>query len=265
MGECFSESQLLAIAHALGDTDHGLTGSEIGDLLQLCRVSDEFAGATKWKRVYYTLWNRQCSDNDRRAVLAFIRKAMKPERYLRDSERFAVLRANLNRALSFAGLEVAEDGALRRVERATTIEEAEQRAADLRAALLARKVHPDVLAFCRAELLEDNFFHAVLEAMKSVFEKIRTLSGLSLDGASLVDRAFGLPSPILAVNDLATDSQRSEHTGFINLIKGASGMFRNPTAHEARVKWEIGKEDAEDLLSLVSFIHRRLDGVRRVS
>lgn len=263
MAEHFSESQLLAIAHALGDTDDGLTGAEIGDLLQLCRVPDEFSGATKWKRIYYPLWNRQCAENDRRTTLAFMRKAMKPERYLRDPQRFTVLRANLNRALYFAGLEINENGALNRVERATTIEEAERRAADLRAALLIRKVHPDVLEFCRAELLDDNFFHAVLEAMKSVFDKIRTRSGLTLDGALLVDRAFGLPSPILAINDLATDSQRSEHAGFINLIKGASGMFRNPTAHEARVKWEIGKEDAEDLLSLVSFIHRRLDGVRR--
>ncbi|WP_245518726.1 MULTISPECIES: TIGR02391 family protein [unclassified Mesorhizobium] len=36
-------------------------------------------------------------------------------------------------------------------------------------------------------------------------------------------------------------------------------MFRNPMAHEARINWAMSKEDAEDLLSLVSLIHRRLD------
>ncbi len=36
-------------------------------------------------------------------------------------------------------------------------------------------------------------------------------------------------------------------------------MFRNPTAHEARINWDMKKEDAEDLLSLVSLIHRRID------
>ena len=36
-------------------------------------------------------------------------------------------------------------------------------------------------------------------------------------------------------------------------------MFRNPTAHAPRVQWEMTREDAEDLLSLVSLIHRRLD------
>lgn len=36
-------------------------------------------------------------------------------------------------------------------------------------------------------------------------------------------------------------------------------MFRNPTAHEARIRWDTSLEDAVDLLSQVSLIHRRLD------
>ena len=35
--------------------------------------------------------------------------------------------------------------------------------------------------------------------------------------------------------DLITGCQRSEPSGFANLVKGVFGMFRNPTAHEARV------------------------------
>jgi hypothetical protein len=34
--------------------------------------------------------------------------------------------------------------------------------------LQERQVHGDVLLFCRAELLQDNYFHAVFEATKSV-------------------------------------------------------------------------------------------------
>ena len=37
-------------------------------------------------------------------------------------------------------------------------------------------MHPDVLAFCRAELLQQNYFHAVLEASKSVADKLRSLA-----------------------------------------------------------------------------------------
>jgi hypothetical protein len=36
-------------------------------------------------------------------------------------------------------------------------------------------------------------------------------------------------------------------------------VFRNPSAHEARILRAMTKEDAEDLMSLASMIHRRLD------
>lgn len=116
-----------------------------------------------------------------------------------------------------------------------------------------------MLRFCRAELLADNYFHAVQEAVKSVAEKMRASTGLSDDGAVLVDRTLGGEPPLLAINPRSTVSERSEHSGFANLVRGTFGMFRNPTAHEARIHWEMSKEDAEDLLTIVSLIHRRLD------
>ena len=169
------------------------------------------------------------------------------------------LRANLNRALAFVGMLVESDGTLKTRDAARTLPEAERRARELRDDLAVRNVHPDVLRFCRAELVADNYFHAVLEAVKSVSDKIRGKTGLSEDGSALVDQAFGGAAPLLAINALATDSQWSEQKGFANLLRGTFGMFRNPTAHEARINWPMTKEDAEDLLSLVSLIHRRLD------
>ena len=53
-----------------------------------------------------------------------------------------------------------------------TLDEATRRADELRTALSVRGVHPDVLRFCRAELVADNYFHAVLEAAKSIFDKL---------------------------------------------------------------------------------------------
>ena len=169
------------------------------------------------------------------------------------------MRANLNRALAFAGLAVDETGALSSVEKATTLPEAQRRARDLRNDLEGRGVHPDVLAFCRAELLADNYVHAVQEAVKSVADKVRRKTGLVDDGGVLVDRAFGGETPMIAINPRKTISEKSEQTGFANLMKGAFGMFRNTTAHEAKINWDMTKEDAEDLLTIVSLIHRRLD------
>lgn len=177
-------------------------------------------------------------------------------------DRFETLRANVNRALAFSGLAVDESGTISSTSRAATITQAQRRANELRADLAARGVHPDVLRFCRAELVSDNYFHAVLEATKSIADKLRAKSGLGTDGSALVDAALGGEAPRLAINLLVSESERSEQRGFVNLIKGVFGMFRNPVAHEARLLWQMSKEDAEDLLSIASLIHRRLDSAR---
>ncbi|TAV10231.1 TIGR02391 family protein [Rhizobium leguminosarum] len=79
------------------------------------------------------------------------------------------------------------------------------------------------------------------------------------DGGGLVDHAFTGNPPMLAINSLLTESEKSEQKGFANLLKGTFGMFRNTTAHAAKVNWMMSKADAEDLFSLVSLIHRRID------
>jgi len=154
---------------------------------------------------------------------------------------------------------VDETGELKKTETAQTLPEAQRRARDLRADLEGRGVHPDVLKFCRAELLVDDYFHAVQEAVKSVADKMRSRTGLTDDGATLVDHVLGGSPPLLAINPCANSSELSEQRGFANLVRGTFGMFRNPTAHEARIHWTMTKEDAEDLLTIVSLIHRRLD------
>jgi hypothetical protein len=107
---------------------------------------------------------------------------MKPARYSREPHRYEPMRANLNRALAFAGLVVSEAGKIESVEQATTLPEAQRRAKELRTDLETRGVHADVLRFCRAELLADNYFHAVQEAVKSVADKMRVRTGLTDDG-----------------------------------------------------------------------------------
>lgn len=258
----FSQGELEAIAAALGDTSEGLTGSEISHLLASIKMIDPTPSSTKWVRLHNAFVERQNKAQNRRAVLEFMRQAMLPARHVKRPERFESMRANLNRALAFSGLAINAAGELIAVEHVKTLSEAAQRADELRGNLVKRGVHPDVLRFCRAELVADNYFHAVLEACKSVADKLRTRTGLTDDGAKLVDAALCGPSPQLAINALASESQRSEQNGFANLIKGTFGMFRNPSAHEARVLWAMSKEDAEDLLSLVSLIHRRLDAAR---
>jgi len=45
----------------------------------------------------------------------------------------------------------------------------------------------------------------------------------------------------------------------MNLLRGLFGTFRNTTAHAPKITWKIEEQDALDILSLVSLVHRRLD------
>jgi uncharacterized protein (TIGR02391 family) len=259
MAKMFTQMQLQSIADALGDTSDGLTGSEIHHLLMTCKIMDIDPPASKRHRIYNAFVAHQNATQDRKQILGFIRYAMKPEQYARESSRYEPMRANLNRALAFAGLAVEETGSLVSVEKAQTLTEAQRRADELRTDLELRKVHPDVLRFCREELLKDNYFHAVLEATKSVADKLRTRTGLTDDGATLVDRTLSGELPLLAINPLKTDSEKSEQRGFANVVKGLFGMFRNTTAHAPKIAWAIDKDDAEEVFTLLSLVHKRID------
>jgi len=258
MAKLFRSGELEGIARALGGTDDGLSNSEIDSLFAHARLIDPGPG-TKWKRIYSAFATTQNKRKNRTNVLEFIRQALAPIRYTRDAERFEHLRSSTNQALLLCGLEVTETGELRKANAAKTISEAHDRARSLRSDLISRGVHPDVLKFCKSELLADNYFHAVLEAVKSISDKIREITGVTGDGGTLIDKTLTGSTPLIAINKLETDSEKSEQKGFANLVKGTFGMFRNPTAHEARILWKMNKKDAEDLLSLVSLIHRRLD------
>lgn len=252
-------SQLEAIADALGDTDEGLRGSEIGQLLRSAKLRDIDPAATKRIRIYNSFVDFQNRTQRNGNIARFIKLAMEPARYLREPERYEPMRANLNGALAFVGYAVDATGKLGPSKRSKTLPEAQKRAQELRDNLISRGVHPDVLKFCKSELVADNYFHAVLEAVKSVGDKLRTRTGLTDDGATLVDRALGIKQPILAINSLSTESEKSEQKGFASLVRGTYGMYRNTTAHEAKINWTMSKADAEDLFSLVSLIHRRID------
>ena len=260
--DVFPPETLRAICDVLGATDGGLTGTEIGQLLAGLGIGDPAPSLSKRHRLFEALHQRQLRDSSGNYVIALMKRAMAPVRYAGDAGKFKDRQNNLNSVLVFAGLRLGDDGKLHRTKAAETVDEAQRRAGRLRMLLLGRDVHGDVLQSCRAELLQDNYFHAVLEAAKSVADKIRTKAGLGTDGAELVDGAFGgvdKGGPILAFNTLQTKTEKSEHTGLMNLMKGLFGAFRNVTAHAPKVKWTINEQDALDMMSLASLLHRRLD------
>lgn len=209
--------------------------------------------------MWLALSARQERDGCGNNVGAFIQTVMAPVRFVGNPEFFSGLRHSLNETIAFAGLHLGEDGKLTSVTQARTLTEAQERAGRLRAELQRRQVHPDVLRFCKPELLEENYFHAILEATKSVADKLRSKSGLVSDGAALADASFGGKQPRLALNRLVTASEQSEQSGFCNLLKGVFGVFRNQTAHEPKITKTYSEQDALDLLNIIAYTNRRID------
>jgi len=255
-------SVVQGVADVLGATDTGLTGTEIGRLLAELRIPDPGSGITKRVRLGHALNSKQAADNASNFVIRFIREAMRPVRYIEDPGLRTLRQDALNEVLVFAGVRVLDDGRLGSGPRAETLSAAAEHANSLRAELRRRGTHPDVLRYCRDEILTRNAFHAQLEASKSVFDKLRDRTGLTGDGAALVDAALSLAktgTPLLAINNLSTQTERDEQTGLANLIKGLSGMFRNPVAHDPRIARAVTDDELLELLTTWSMIHRRLD------
>lgn len=255
----FEAAVIEAICKTIADTNDGLTGTEIGGLLTQCSIKDIDPQNTKWKRLHHAFveWQNtnQCSNH----ILTFIQMALSPVKYLGKEELFHSRRHEINKRLSFIGVELNEKGKYQEVNKAKTISEAEQRASRFKYKLEVRNVHQIIFEYCKPELLNENYFHSVFEAVKSVAERIRNMTGLYADGNALIETAFSTSNPLIKINLIKNDTERSEHLGLMNAIKGLFGIIRNPTAHEPKIKFTIEEDEALDLMILVSYIHKRLD------
>lgn len=254
-----NEEVLRNLCAVVGDTTAGLSGSQIAKYLHVAGIEDPEPLITKRDRLFVALHNRQLKDRCANNVFAFIERVMNPVNYVRDPLGFETRRGEINRVLLFAGYEINDSGKAQQVTRVSNLSQAEQRADKLNFELKNRKVHTEVLKYCTPELLQKNYFHAVLEAVKGIASRVRFLTGLASDGADLMDEAFRISNPMIIINSFVTDTEKSEQSGFLNLLKGIFGMFRNVTAHAAKIEWPIQEEEAYDLLTLVSLVHKKLD------
>ena len=195
-------------------------------------------------------------------VLHLIKTLYPMEEYAANPDEFRSFCGGLNRILRFSGVEYREDGEFHQVSPTRDLTEAERRARALENKLAPRRVHSEVQRYCKAEYMVENYFHAVFEAAKGLAERVREQTGLEIDGVNLIKQAFERPKggyPRLAINALETDTDRNEHDGLTDLIFGAFRLFRNPIAHTPKILWQHDIEDAVDCLTLISFIHFKLD------
>ena len=257
----FDLGTIESLARVLGEAG---TRSDIDRILAQLRIDDQSGQSTKWRRLNWVFNDVQEKYHCANKVIEFIGAFLAPTRFVGNNEEFENIRRDLNQILAFSGLEYGADGAFRPQDAASTITEAEQRAQNILAKFQDRRIHHEVLKYCRARLMEENYFHAVFEATKGLAERVRELSGVDADGARLVDGVFGGTQPVLAFNTLQSDTEWNEHRGYAFLMKGCFAAIRNPLAHEPQILWN-GEDDAADYFTLISLLHRKLDDCVRTN
>ncbi|CCO22316.1 TIGR02391 family protein [Maridesulfovibrio hydrothermalis] len=255
----FNEGTIEALARVLGECG---SGTDISRVLNDRGLIDNSGESTKWRRLYHIFLTSQRETKSPNQVLDFIRSFLTPIRFTGRSSEFENHRIELNTILVMVGLELGKDGQFRTVNPAATLDEAEERVQAIRDRFRERAIHPEVNKYCNTELMQENYFHAVFEASKGLAQRIREMSGAAGDGAKLIDVVFSVEHPLLAINSLRSETEKSEHKGFAQLLKGCFAAVRNPLAHEPRILW-TGEDDAADYLSLISLLHRKLDGAVR--
>src|SRR5208283_4119158 len=58
---------------------------------------------------------------------------------------------------------------------------------------------------------------------------------------------------------LQTETQRGEQRGFVSLLRGLCGTIRYPLVRDSKVDWDMTEQDALDILTMISLVHRKLD------
>lgn len=254
------------ISNILAQTEYpGFSGSELRRLLHIQNL-ELAAGPNKRESLFLTLHNRQVTAGTGGSVVKFINSAMEPSRHVKDEKRFDLLQGELNAFLVLHGFKVTDAGRIAKsAQKASTLTEAARLAGQLHTELQRRGVHAELLRYCDEELVRRSLFHAMTEASKSIAARIREISSLAGDGATLYDGVFGSGSaanpPLYLINAHATDSDLSEHKGFKNLLVGIHGHYRNPRAHSSRIDNTENLADFYDAFALFSYVHRRLDGL----
>ena len=228
-----TNSEVEVLARIIADT---MTGSQMNEIFQECGVQDVSNESTKWKRIYYTFLARQEQDGASNSFLNFIKKSLKPVRFISGQNgNYDEILLEINKPLMLIGLQMTNEGKLLKVQAATTISEVERRTRNLVSELQKRHIHQDVIKCCKEEYLQENYFHAVFEAAKSLSEKVREKTGMQEDGSNLFNNAFAVNNPRLAINSLQTPSEKNAQNGLKEMLNGVTHMVRNVTAHELKI------------------------------
>jgi uncharacterized protein (TIGR02391 family) len=266
------EQQLKAVCDVIADTNRGLTKTELSRLLKQCKIQLLDDGKS-YNGITYTIglnkrdWLYNCFVNEINQnqtfekIFLFIEKALNPVSYTNESSRkkYNFLFEEINKVLLLVGLSVSKEGVLSEAIEAKTLDEVDRRVNSLKRLLYYRAIHHEVKRYCVKDYLRKDYYDAVFEAAKSLAERVRQITGLTLDGSALFQKAFAKNDPYIFFNSLKTESEINEFIGLKELLESIFHLVRNPAAHTPKINWKIDETKALDILTLISFCHKYLD------
>ena len=230
--ERFGDDGVEHIARIIGEA---VTGSVVDQLLAAAGIPST-GESMKWRRITGSVEAHQRRSRNGDCVIKLL--AVRPQRWANRPMDYQRLPDELNGVLVDDGPQVLPDGRVQRVRAARTHDEAAALSQRLAGELHRRGGHPGVSRYCSAELVREDCFNAVFEAIKGLAERVRYMAGVDEDGHKLVAVALEGSSPCVRLNDLSTVTQRSEQTGVANLMKGVRAQ-RVPEPGWARAEGDL--------------------------
>lgn len=266
----FSKPQIEELCRILADYT---TGSRITHMLEELRMYDMDANkssyissSSKWMRIANAVIDYQNTQNSNLGLRQIIEYIFAPANFINKADKnWFEATTSVNRILQFNGLKVNDSGKVVATVESKTYSEGTKRFNSLKLRLENLQIHQEILALCRPEILDKNYFHLILEASKSVLNKVRSISCLHEDGNTLIENCFNDKRPVVVINKLVTDTERSEYNGLKFLLKAIVCLYRNPKAHELKAYSVDSEDDTVTALLLMSQAHKLLDKCGRSS
>ncbi|MCT8138602.1 TIGR02391 family protein [Anaerobacillus sp. CMMVII] len=171
------------------------------------------------------------------------------------------MKQKVNFQLRFYGFELNDAGKVVTTTETNTFSEALERSQSLIEKLEPYNIHPTVIEYCKPELLQKNYFHAIHEASKSTLSRIRQMNHSTADGAKLIEKTFSTKTPSLIINGniLQSDSEKNEYNALKHLLLTINFSYRNSTSHQVKIYNPKSELDATTALILISKAHHLLD------
>lgn len=127
---------------------------------------------------------------------------------------------------------------------------------------LENLLHPVIQQVSMKHYNNGDFRNSVVDAITSLFDKIRERTDLKTDGPILCDSVFPIDKALLIFSEIDSESGRNDQIGHMEILKGFYRGGRN--AHSHSLIHNLDAIKAAQYLVLASLLMRRLiDAVPR--